>query len=211
MITFRPQGVVLALALAVVTAAAAPIAGVDFENGSGGFSRTPDDLDTNDLIAVSSDWTLPDGDGFPVGLGNDLGANADQAFEGDYVGRLQQSSPTGGSWSISIPDTVTLSLTNVTFAVRGATGGSGRAVQFRTSLDTDWLYANLNLPGRDTTPNWVGATAVDIELTNATHKSLTDATVAFVWATPGGGIDIDGIVVSGVVTVIPQGSVLLIR
>lgn len=91
----------------------------------------------------------------------------------------------------------------ITFAVRGATDTSGRGVQFRTSLDgaTDWLYENLNLPGRFTIYYWDGTPVPNTSLTDAKYKGLSDTTVDFIWNTDG-GIDMDGIHVIG--TVVPE-------
>lgn len=190
----------LALAAAGLTlsADAALIAGVDFEDGSGGFDRTPDDLNPGDGITTSSGtggdlyegWEL-DNNG---ALRNDNGANGAGAFEGNFPARLQDS---GAFWTITIPVGVILDLDNVSFATRGATGGGGRDIDFTTSLDGGvLLYDNDNLPGRNT-----GWTPVSIDLTDAKYKGLTDTTVQFIWSSPNAA-DIDAIVVSG--TVIPE-------
>lgn len=181
---------------------AALIFGVDFEDGSGGFDRTPDDLNLTDGITGSSGtgdgvydgWTLTNNGA----LRNDAGANSAGAYEGDFPARLQDSD--GASWSINIPSGVILDLDNIFFATRGATGGGGREIKFRTSIDNpdEFLYENVNLPGRST-----GWTEVDIDLADAKYKGLTDTTVEFIWISSNAA-DLDGIVVSG--TIVPEPS-----
>ena len=199
----------LATGLALSTDAA-PIAGVDFEDGSGGFSRTPDDLNLTDGITTSSGtgsgvydgWTL-DANG---NLRNDSGANDAGAFEGNHPARLASS----GSWSITIPDTVLLDLTSITFQARAATGSgnttssspTGRDVDFNTSLDgATLLIDNAGLIGR---PVW---TAFTYDFTDAKYKNLTDTTVSFQWFS-NNAIDIDAIVVSGTSSLVPEPSSL---
>ena len=189
----------IAVFAAVGSASAVPIAGVDFEDGVGGWSRSPDDLDAGDGITVSADWTLQ----ITGKLRNDAGANAAGAFEGNFPARLE----TGGAFSITIPDTVVLDLTNVSFQVRGATGStgapSGRIARFNTSLDGATLpdslgtpitgtilYDSGSLPGR---PTW---TAVSIDLTDSLYKGLTDTTIYFHFY-GASAVDIDAIVISG--------------
>ena len=187
----------LALGFALSSdAQAGLIAGVDFENGSGGFSRSPDDLNASDGITVSSGTSGSVYEGWTLGangnLRNDSGANSAGAFEGNYPARLQDS---GATWSITIPTGVVLDLDEITFAVRGATGGTGRDIQFRTSLEgaTEFLYENLNLPGRD-----IGWTEVTLSLTDTKYDGLTATTVDFIFTSPNGA-DLDAITVSGTV------------
>lgn len=185
------------------SASAALIAGVDFENGSGGFSNAVDDLDLTDGISVSATFS---------GTGNDTGANADTAYEGNFVGRFDRrvDNTQTAFWSITIPDTVVLDLDQITFAVRAATTGSGRDVQFRTSLDSigSYLYENLNLPGRTATPNWAGAPVPVINFSDAKYKGLTNTTIDFIWISPAGGVDIDAVVLSG--TIVPEPGCLML-
>ncbi len=187
----------------VGTSHAALIAGVDFENGSGGFSNAVDDLNLADGISVSATFS---------NTGNDTGANADDAYEGTFVGRFDRriDDTQIAVFSIIIPDTVVLDLDQITFACRAATTGNGRDLQFRTSLDSigSYLYENLNLLGRTATPNWVGAHEPVINFTDAKYKGLTNTTVDFIWISPAGGVDIDAIVLSG--TIVPEPSTALL-
>jgi hypothetical protein len=190
--------IILTLAVAAMAtfafttpANAALIAGCDFENTPGGssFDRTPDDLDLADGITVSADWTASAND-----LKHDGGAQVSPIAPSTITARLEHQC----SWSITIPDTVTLDLTNVSFDVRGATGSDGsvsdRAITFTTSLDASTtLYSNSALLKR---PTW---TSVSVDLTAAKYKNLTDTTVTFNWEADNGGVDIDTITVSGTV------------
>lgn len=173
------------------------IAGVDFESGVGGFSIAPDDLNALDLVTVSTGWTGSN----PTNDGN---ANNAGAYEGIFPARLQG---TDAFWSITIPSGVIVDLDQIFFAVRGATGGSGapttRTVQFRTSLDgpDEWLFENATLPGRnndnaDNPSEWIQA---NLALTDTKYQGLTDTTIDFIFNTPSGGIDLDGITVSGTI------------
>lgn len=191
----------LTLCLQMPASAALLIAGVDFEDGVGGWSNAPDDLNGSDGITVSSGWT----DGNPT---NDNNANTAGAYEGNFPARLQA---TAAYFSITIPDGVVLDLDQVFFAVRGATGTtgapSGRQVRFRTSLEgaTEWLFENTNLPGRnnsnvDNPSEWVTAS---LNLTDAKYDGLTNTTIQFIFGTSG-GVDLDGITVSG--TIVPEPS-----
>ncbi len=195
------------------------IAGVDFEGATqSDFDRNPDDLDSTDGITVSSGtaspvfdgWTLVNASGasFTGLLRNDGGANAAGATTPDFPARLEGNST--GSWSITIPEDVQLDLDRIEFDVRSATGPSGRAGMFNTSLDgTDLLWEDNNLPGRnDPNGGWVRVT---VDLTGDLYQNLTDQTVSFNWMTnpsPGtGAIDLDTIEVygtAGPANVIPE-------
>jgi hypothetical protein len=166
------------------------IAGVDFENATNtAFDRTPDDLNPNDGISVSADWTVA----VPGHLRADGGAQV-APTSGSFAARLE----TNGSWSITIPDTVVLNLTNITFDVRGATGStgvpSGRSYDFGTSLDGGLddtpLSSGTNIIGR---PAWL---AVDVDLSGAVYQGLTDTTVTFFWNGTT-AVDLDSIVLHG--------------
>lgn len=183
------------------------IAGVDFEGEAQTiFDRNPDDLNPDDEITVSSGsdgganlfdgWTFSRTNGAFIGNGllrNDGGANAAGATTPDFPARLEGN--TNGSWSIFIPEGVTLNLEKIEFDVRGATGGTGRAGQFRTSLDPEdaILWENPDLPGRET-GDWQ---RIEVDLTGPLYQALMDQEVAFIWTTPGGAIDLDTIEVYG--------------
>jgi len=184
------------------SASATVIAGVDFEDGSGGFSVAPDDLNLSDDITVSSGWSPA-----TIDLGEDNNANTAGAYEGNFPGRLDGN----GSWSITIPVGVEVDLDQFFFAARGATGSTGgstgRQVRFRTSLDgpTEWLFEDTSLPARDndTTDDPSEWMTANINLTDAKYDGLTDTTIDFVFDTQG-AVDLDGILVYG--TVVPEPS-----
>jgi len=183
------------------------IAGVNFEGGEQSvFDRTPDDLNAGDGISVSSGtdggaglfdgWTFArTNGGSPTNglLRNDGGANEAGATSPDFPARLEGA--TIGSWSIVIPEGVTLNLEKIEFDVRGGTGGRGRGGQFKTSLDPvdEYLWEDLDLPGR-TTGDWQ---RIEVDLTDARYQGLAGQEVAFIWTTPGGAIDLDSIEVFG--------------
>ena len=184
------------------------IAGVDFESGVGGFSSAPDDLNVLDLVTVSTGWAT----GFPSEVpSNDDNATNAGAYEGIFPARFEGED---AFWSITIPSGVIVDLDQIFFAVRGATGGTGapttRTVQFRTSLDdpSEWLFENTTLPGRnndgtDNPSEWIQA---NLALTDTKYDGLTDTTIDFIFNAPSGGIDLDGITVSGTVsgTIVPE-------
>lgn len=114
------------------TAFGATVVGIDFENGSGGFSQEPDDLDLTDGITVSTITTGTGG--APAGFANDNGANSDVAFEGNFVARFE-SSTTPSFFDITIDNTETFNFESVSFAYRGATGGfSSREIILTASI-----------------------------------------------------------------------------
>ncbi len=107
------------------------IAGVDFENDADtAFNRTPDDLNPDDGISVSSDWTYVGAGQEDVKLDNS--ANAAGTTSGSFVGKLNGGSdpvfpsslpsltPTDWyySWSITIPEGVVLNLSEIIFDLR---------------------------------------------------------------------------------------------
>jgi hypothetical protein len=195
---------------------AEPIAGVDFEGETQSeFDRNPDDPNPDDGITVSSGtdspmfdgWTLLffDGSGGANGnLRNDNGANTAGATTPDFPARLEGGRT--GSWSITIDPGVVLNLDRIEFDVRGATGGTGRNGQFRTSLDVDepflwdpdddgsFLWKDDNLPGR-TSGDWQ---RIVVDLSGSLYQNLTDQTVSFIWGTTN-AIDLDTIEVHGTI------------
>jgi len=195
---------VAAIGLAPISAHAGAIAGVDFEStpgapgNSGNFDRTPDDLDLADGITVSADWTAAD-------LRWDNGAQTSPVPPSTITARMQGQN----SWSITIPDTQVLDLTDITFLIRGGTGSSGtptsRSASFNTSLDGGpggtMLWSN---PGLLSRPTW---TPVSVDLSGATYQNLTDTTLELYWYALTGGTDIDTIELSGTVSPAGGGSI----
>jgi len=173
------------------------------------FDRNPHDLKPDDGISVSqgSDgglidgWRLTrrsDGASFTGLLRNDGGANNAGATSPDFPARLEGN--TTGSWSIFIPEDVTLNLDRIEFDVRGATGGDGRQGAFTTSLEgLNLLWEDLNLPGRNAPGG--GWMRVTVDLSSELYQGLTDQELAFIWLTnpgPGtGAIDLDTIQLFG--------------
>ncbi|MFN3168590.1 MAG: PEP-CTERM sorting domain-containing protein [Phycisphaeraceae bacterium] len=187
----------------VSTTSATPLVGVDFEDGGGGFDRSPDYLTpipSGPWIDLDSDWTLQSNGK----LRNDNGANAAGAFEGSFPARLES----GGAFGFAIPSGLLVDLTRVSFQVRAGTGSegtpTGRNVQFNTSLDGatlpdaggtpitgDLLFDSGGLISR---PDW---TPVTIDLTDSLYKGLSGTTIYFHWYAPNGAVDLDAIVISG--------------
>ena len=163
------------LGLVTASANAALIAGVDFEStpgatGSGNFDRTPDDLDAGDGISVSADWTASD-------LRWDNGAQTSPIPPSTITARMQGQN----SWSITIPDTVNLALTDIAFHIRGGTGSAGtptsRSGAFNTSLDGGPGGTILwSSPGLLSRPTW---TSVSVDLSGDIYQNLTDTTLEF--------------------------------
>jgi hypothetical protein len=182
-----------------------PVAGVDFENAAdSAFDRTPDDLNPDDGITVSADWATYGG----VTVVNDAGAQTAGSTSGSYVGKLNAGSYTATlpttaptdhyySWSITIPDTVVLSLSDMVFDWRQgtATASNSRWGIFNTSLDGGpggtvlWSLADPVVR-----PNWENVT---VDLSAAKYQNLSGTNVTFFWYTERTGSDIDTIVVSG--------------
>jgi hypothetical protein len=191
------------------------IAGVDFEGASDNiYDENPDDLAASDGVTVSTGggtglyngWTIvKTSDGTSAGgFRNDGGATGAGGTSPDFPSRLE-----GGrvaSFAITIDDSTALDLDRIVFDVRGGTNGTGRDVQFRTSLEgeTEYLYENLNLPGR-TTGGW---TNVDLTLSDSKYDGLTGRTIDIVFRTPGGAIDLDTIEVYGTTSPTPEPSTL---
>lgn len=198
-----------ALAMSVATtASAADIAGIDFNDGSGGYSVTPDDLNLADFVTTSG----------PVNIGGgSFGGAADAGAQGGRVnlpvGRVNgptisgtppgvgASAPADGAFfSITIPEGVFVDLTNVSWVSSKATGGGNlRHLSFKTSLDSTLLYSQVGVirPGFDN---------VSIPLSGAPYENLTNTTVDFQWYAGGegtGDMDIDEILIEGNVSGTP--------
>jgi len=189
------------------TASAAPIAGLDFDDGSGGYSPTPDDLDPLDVILVSGLGG--------IGSGNFVTSHdtaSDAGRPSPPVGKLNgpDGSTTtppavggaapadGGFFSIWIPFYATVDLTNVSWISSKATGGTNqRWLAFKTSLDSGLLYSALG-------PSRPSFDTVSLPLSGAPYEGLTSTTVDFQWYSGGqgsGDMDIDSILIEGNVTV----------
>lgn len=210
------MAVVMVSALGATTSHAALIAGVDFDDGSGTYDRTPDDLNLADGISVSV-WTvadlgirtLPDGGAqtgrasVPVGKTN--------GSPGTSTPLVGDAAPTGfsGFFTLTIPSSLVLDLTNVTFDFSGATTSPQvRWLAFKTSLDANLTFAQ----DADTVvrPNFINA---DVDLSGALYQGLTGTTVDFAWYSGGAGsgdVDIDTIVINGTVSAIPEPSSMLL-
>lgn len=211
---------------------AALIAGVDFEGANQTiFNRTPDIYDASGGISVSTGtsgavfdgWTLLQFNGTTAGANGNLredgGATGAGATTPNFPARLEGNRT--GSWSITVDSGYFLSLDRIVFDVRGATGGTGRNGQFRTSLDVNdpfvwdhtdtasFLWSNNNLPGR-TSGNWQN---IEVDLSGPLYQNLTDETISFIWGTSN-AIDLDSIQVFGTVAPItapiPEPSVALL-
>ncbi|MGI9244500.1 MAG: lamin tail domain-containing protein, partial [Verrucomicrobiales bacterium] len=189
-------------AILISDSPAAPIAGVDFDNGGGGNDMTPDDLDPSDSITVSA-WSFSGGGGISF----DPNANTGRATA--PVGKLDGPSLTDGSappvgsapptqgvhsFSITIGADTVIDLTGVEFAFSRATGGGNqRWLAFRTSLDSNLIFSQNGVarPGFPTS---------EITLSGAQYQGLTDQTVTFFWYSGGqgsGDCDIDSILIEG--------------
>jgi len=212
LITFRltPLAVLLTALAINGSARGAPIAGVDFDDGAGGFDATPDDLDPGDMITVSN-WTFANG----AGISNDGNAQTGRASApvGKFNGEnnLAQppaggAPPTGGaanlhSFSITIPAGVAIDLEEVSFDFSRATGsGQQRWLAFKTSLDSDLLFSEIG-PPRPALESAV------VDLSGSQYQGLTDQTIDFQWFAGGpgtGDIDIDSILINASPTLVPE-------
>ena len=179
-----------------------PIAGVDFENNSNtAFNRTPDDLNPNDGITVSFDWegslNVLEDNGAQVAPTS--GSSTAEIDQGSSLTSLPNVAPTTGhaSWSITIPDSVTLNLSNITFDWRQGTSNPSQTRWgiFNTSIDGgpggSIAWSIENPPIR---PIWEN---VSVDLSGPAYQGLTNTTVTFYWYTERTGSDIDTIVLSG--------------
>ncbi len=205
----RPAINTIAATALFITPATAAIAivGVDFENAAGtAYDNTPDDLIAGDGITVSA-WTIGTTSSVQNLEGRDLGANADTAFQGTQVGRVDaRITDAPNFFTITIDDQTTVSLANITFAYRGATNAfSSRQLILTASVGGGApisLYTSdsggKSLIGRTDALNWAGARIPDISLSDAAFQNLTDTAVQFRWNTAVGGIDIDGIVINAI-------------
>lgn len=208
------------------TAASLAVVGVDFENAAGtAWDRTPDDLIAGDGITVS-DWQFNQADiqgSGSKGVIND--GNADDAFEGTFVGRMEALSSPGDTagqtisfplyFTVTIDSSTIINFDSINFAYRGATGGTstrqllisasvggGAPINLFTASD------NSNpLPGRTLANNWVGAPTPSALMSDAAFQNLTNTTVRFnFWTT--GGIDIDAIEINA--SIVPEPSTALL-
>ena len=180
---------------------ALPIAGVDFDDGFGGNSEAPDDLNGGDSVAVSAGWTFVGTGGIPFDVNSNTGrASAPVGkFNGPTVSgtppAVGAAPPTDGvhSFTISIGDDP-LTLTKVSFDFSKATGGANvRWIAFRTSLDTNIIYSLVG-PARP------AMESAEIDLIGAQYSSLANTDVEFFWYSGGegsGDMDIDSIVIEG--------------
>lgn len=201
---------VLLLAIAVLAFGVAspvnavPVAGVDFANGQGGFDDTPDDLDLGDTITVN-DWVFQNG----AGISNDGNAQTGRASApvGKFNGENGAAQPNVGdaapannihSFSITIPNDITFNLTDVAFDFSRATpGGNQRWLAFKTSLDSTLIYSEIGPPR-------TAFESVLLNLAGSQYEGLSGVSVDFEFYAGGpgtGDIDIDSIVVGGLVTV----------
>jgi len=203
---------VLAVVMMVgaTTAHAGLIAGIDFDDGSGVYDRTPDDLDLLDGIIVSDVGAIGGGSFASV---VDNSSNAGRPSP--PVGKLDGgggtnpgmgAAPTaqGAFFSITIPDGVIFDLDSVSWISSQATGTASnvRWLAFKTSLDDTLLYSAVGThrPSFDT---------VSIPFTDPMYKNLTDTTIEFQWYAGGSGSgdqDMDTIVING--TVVPEPATL---
>lgn len=181
--------------LAEVAITSNAIAGVDFENAAGDqWESAPDDLDPLDGVTVSSGWSS-------AAIRSDGGANTagGSTGAGDFPARLEI-----GQWSITIPDTVVLNLSHISFDARSATTSVRDRGIFGTSLDGGIdgspLWDQSSLPARSNTlvDEWA---YISVDLSDALYQGLTNTTVTFYWDGVN-AMDIDSIVVFG--TVLPK-------
>lgn len=191
------------------------IAGSDFSdaavfNQAGGAYDivNTDDLNGADTVTVTN-WAFAGGGGFrsfdgnaQVGMPNDNvtkidGDSAGQPAVGTLPADLNEV-----SFSINIPAATTVDLTDVTWDWRQATGTTSnvRWLAFRTSLDSNLTFSEVGLH-RNSVDNET------ISLAGTAYQNLTNQTVTFHWYAGGSGsgdIDIDTIIVSGEVGVVPE-------
>ncbi len=182
---------------------AEPIAGVDFSDPSGAFDQSPDDLNLLDSVSVSTTWSFVQG-----GISGD--ANANTGRQSVPVGKLDgfvndgvppaigATAPTEGVHTFSITiGSEALDLEGVSFDFSRATGGiNTRWIAFRTSLDDTIIYSSVGLARP-------ALSEVEIPLTDQKYKGLQNQTVEFFWYAGGegsGDIDIDSIIVDGLIT-----------
>lgn len=183
-----------------------PIAGVDFSDESGASTIIPEDLDPGDSVTVSAGWTFPGTTGQI--LQGDANANAGRAsapvvkFDGPVtdgtVPLVGDPAPTDGIHQFSIQvGADPLKLTKVSFDFGKATGSANiRWMAFKTSLDDRLIYSEVGLARP-------AFTSVELNLSGTQYENLQNQTVDFVWYCGGqgsGDMDIDSIVIEGVVT-----------
>ena len=180
---------------------ALPIAGVDFDDGFGGNSEVPDDLNPGDTVTVSAGWTFVGTGGIPFDGNSNTGrASAPVGkFNGPTVSGtppvVGAAPPTDGvhSFTISV-GADPLTLTQVSFDFSKATGsGNVRWIAFRTSLDPNIIYSAVG-PARP------ALESAEIDLLGGQYSNLTNTDVEFFWYSGGegsGDMDIDSIVIEG--------------
>ncbi len=103
--------------------------------------------------------------------------------------------PTDGAFfSISIPESVTFDLENVSWQSSQATGSNAnRWIAFKTNIDSTLLYSAVGAV-RPTLDN------VSLAFSDPKYKNLTNTTIDFQWYVSGGGSgdsDIDNILIEG--------------
>lgn len=213
-----------AIALAIPSASAALIAGADFSdaaafNQAGGVYDivNTDDLNAADNVTVTN-WASVGGGSFVIGgTAPFIDANAQVGMPNDLVSKINgddvdQPQPavgtnpttTGVSFSIIIPASAVVDLTNVTWDWRQSTGTatSVRWLAFKTSLDANLTFSEVGVVRN-------AFTSEDMDLSGPAYQGLTDTTVTFTWLAGGqgsGDIDFDTVIVNGTVTQVPEPS-----
>ncbi|YCM42070.1 hypothetical protein V2O64_12235 [Verrucomicrobiaceae bacterium 227] len=181
---------------------AIPLVGVDFDDGTGGNSEVPDDLNTGDLVTVSAGWTFEGVGGISFDANSNAGRTAPPVGKingvndsGPTPPAIGSAPPVDGVHSFSITiGSEPVTLTKVSFDFSAATPSANiRWIAFRTSLDANIIYSAVG-PARPAVESAV------IDLAGAQYDGLTDQTVEFYFYAGGqasGDIDIDSIVVDG--------------
>lgn len=208
-----PLAIFAAFAVAPQTDAASLLVGADFEGAAVNiYDENPDDYNLSDSLIIGpggneNGWFVTrNSDGVSVaGFRDDTGARNAGATTPNFPTRLE-----GGrtAYFTALLTDGLLNMDRIEFDVRGATGGTGRVGQFRTSLqgDTEFLWEESLVGRNTTTPLGNGWKRITIDLTAAQYQNIDDS-IDFVWRTPGGAIDLDTIRVYG--TIVPSPSAAL--